>query len=72
VSVLRAEGLNTYDVLRHAHLVVTRSALDAIHARLARGDRPAPPAPEAVAEPAGGKSASPRPRRSRKAAEGES
>jgi large subunit ribosomal protein L4 len=32
--VLRAEGLNTYDVLRHKRLLVTRSALDAIHARL--------------------------------------
>jgi large subunit ribosomal protein L4 len=33
-KVLRAEGLNTYDVLRHQRLVVTRAALDAIHARL--------------------------------------
>jgi len=33
-SVLRAEGLNTYDVLRHKRLLVTRDALDAIHARL--------------------------------------
>jgi large subunit ribosomal protein L4 len=32
--VLRAEGLNTYDVLRHQRLLVTRAALDAIHARL--------------------------------------
>jgi large subunit ribosomal protein L4 len=32
--VLRAEGLNTYDVLRHKRLLVTRDALDAIHARL--------------------------------------
>jgi large subunit ribosomal protein L4 len=38
-SVLRAEGLNTYDVLRHKRLLVTRDALDAIHARL--GDGPA-------------------------------
>jgi len=32
--VLRVEGLNTYDVLRHKRLLVTRDALDAIHARL--------------------------------------
>ena len=38
-SVLRAEGLNTYDVLRHERLLVTRDALDAIHARL--GERAA-------------------------------
>lgn len=35
--VLRAEGLNTYDVLRHKRLLVTRDALDAIHARLGVG-----------------------------------
>jgi large subunit ribosomal protein L4 len=34
VGVVRAEGLNVYDVLRHAHVVVTRAALEAIHARL--------------------------------------
>ncbi|RIL06249.1 MAG: 50S ribosomal protein L4 [Proteobacteria bacterium] len=34
-SVLRVEGLNTYDVLRHAKLLLTRGAVDAIHARLA-------------------------------------
>lgn len=33
-SVLPVVGLNTYDVLRHVKLLVTRSALDAIHARL--------------------------------------
>jgi large subunit ribosomal protein L4 len=37
VRVLRAEGLNTYDVLRHQRLLVTRDALDAIHARLGGG-----------------------------------
>lgn len=37
VSVLRAEGLNTYDVLRHQRLLVTRDALDAIQARLGAG-----------------------------------
>lgn len=39
VSVLRAEGLNTYDVLRHRRLLLTHAALEAIHARL--GDGPA-------------------------------
>jgi large subunit ribosomal protein L4 len=39
-SVLRVEGLNTYDVLRHKRLLVTRDALDAIHERL--GERAAP------------------------------
>jgi len=33
-KVLRAEGLNVYDVLRHKRLLVTRDALDSIHARL--------------------------------------
>ena len=35
VGVVRAEGLNVYDVLRHAHVVVTKAALEAIHTRLA-------------------------------------
>jgi large subunit ribosomal protein L4 len=34
VRVLRAEGLNVYDVLRHQRLVLTRAALDRVHARL--------------------------------------
>jgi large subunit ribosomal protein L4 len=34
VSVIRTEGLNVYDVLRHAKLVIARDALDAIAARL--------------------------------------
>jgi len=34
VSVLRAEGLNVYDVLRHAQLVLTRDAVDAVQRRL--------------------------------------
>jgi large subunit ribosomal protein L4 len=34
VSVIRAEGLNVYDVLRHAKLVIARDALEAIGARL--------------------------------------
>jgi large subunit ribosomal protein L4 len=36
VSVIRAEGLNVYDVLRHTHLLVTRGALEAVQARLAK------------------------------------
>jgi large subunit ribosomal protein L4 len=39
VKVLRVAGLNVYDVLRYKRLLVTRDALDAIHARL--GDAPA-------------------------------
>jgi large subunit ribosomal protein L4 len=38
-SVLRAEGLNTYDVLRHAKLLLTRGAVDALHARLRDGKK---------------------------------
>jgi large subunit ribosomal protein L4 len=34
VGLLPPVGLNTYDVLRHARLLVTRAALEAIHARL--------------------------------------
>lgn len=33
-KVLRAEGLNVYDVLRHEHLILTEPALQAIEARL--------------------------------------
>jgi large subunit ribosomal protein L4 len=36
VGLLAPAGLNTYDVLRHARLLVTRAALDAIHGRLGR------------------------------------
>ena len=39
VSVLRAEGLNTYDVLRHGKLLMTRGAVDAVETRL--GEAPA-------------------------------
>jgi large subunit ribosomal protein L4 len=40
VDVLRAAGLNVYDVLRHERLLLTRGALSAIHQRLgdARGE----------------------------------
>jgi large subunit ribosomal protein L4 len=34
VDVLRADGLNVYDVLRHEHLLLTRGALARIHERL--------------------------------------
>jgi large subunit ribosomal protein L4 len=34
VGLVRAEGLNVYDVLRHRRLLATRAALDAIQARL--------------------------------------
>jgi len=34
VSVIRAEGLNVFDVLRHRHLVMTRAAVQAIEAHL--------------------------------------
>ena len=33
VSVIRAEGVNVYDVLRHGHMVIAKDALDAIVAR---------------------------------------
>ena len=35
VKVLRAEGLNVYDLLRYHQLIVTRAALDAITSRVA-------------------------------------
>src|SRR2546425_191504 len=34
VKVLVAQGLNVYDVLGHAHLVLTRAALEAVAGRL--------------------------------------
>ncbi|MDJ0849655.1 MAG: 50S ribosomal protein L4 [Myxococcota bacterium] len=34
VGVIRAEGLNVYDVLRHDKLVMTRAALEAVERRL--------------------------------------
>ena len=36
VSVVRAEGLNVYDLLRHKQLLATRAAIEAIAARLAK------------------------------------
>ena len=37
VDVIRAEGLNVYDVLRHEKLVLTREAVAAVQARLGAG-----------------------------------
>jgi large subunit ribosomal protein L4 len=34
VAVIRAEGLNVFDVLRHRHLVITRAAVEAVERRL--------------------------------------
>ena len=36
VAVIRAAGLNVYDILRHDKLVFTRDAVDAVHQRLIR------------------------------------
>ena len=38
VGVLLVAGLNTYDILRRKKLLLTRGALDAIHARLAAAE----------------------------------
>jgi large subunit ribosomal protein L4 len=40
VSVIRSEGVNVYDVLRHQSLLITRTALDALQARLVRSAEP--------------------------------
>ena len=34
VAVIRAEGLNVHDVLRHSHLLLTRAALERVQERL--------------------------------------
>ncbi|MGH0036921.1 MAG: 50S ribosomal protein L4 [Myxococcota bacterium] len=39
VSVIRAEGLNVYDVLRHSKVVLTKAAVDRVQERLARSAR---------------------------------
>jgi large subunit ribosomal protein L4 len=36
VGVIRVEGLNTYDVLRHQKLVITRDALPGVVQRLGK------------------------------------
>ncbi|MFN7175157.1 MAG: 50S ribosomal protein L4, partial [Thermaurantiacus tibetensis] len=41
VDVLPAVGANVYDILNHDHLVLTRAAVAALEARLARGAAPA-------------------------------
>jgi len=35
VGLVRAEGVNVYDILRHQHLVLTREAVDQVAARVA-------------------------------------
>ena len=39
VGVIRAEGLNVYDVLRHARLVLTKAAVEALERRLSEEHR---------------------------------
>ena len=34
VGLVRVEGLNVYDVLRHPKMLITRAAVDALHSRL--------------------------------------
>lgn len=41
VSLLRAEGLNVYDVLRHSRVLFTREAVARVEARLGTGGAPA-------------------------------
>ena len=38
VDVLPAQGLNVYDVLKHDQLVLTKAAVEKIHARLGAGE----------------------------------
>lgn len=37
VSVVRAEGVNVYDVLRHKNLLITKAAIEKVEARLSGG-----------------------------------
>jgi len=39
VTLIRPEGVNVYDVLLHKHLVITRSAVEALSARLGAATR---------------------------------
>jgi len=39
VSVIRAEGLNVYDVLRHGKIVLTRAAMERVQERLGRPEK---------------------------------
>jgi large subunit ribosomal protein L4 len=59
VGVIRAEGLNVYDVLRHARLVLTRAAVEALDVRLSEERRKSRAAASATmgAEAARGESA---------------
>ncbi len=41
IGVLRVEGLNVYDVLLHARLVLTKAAVEAIDVRLSEQRRKA-------------------------------
>jgi large subunit ribosomal protein L4 len=41
VSVIRAEGVNVYDLLRHENLLITRAAVEKLTARLDRSARSA-------------------------------
>jgi large subunit ribosomal protein L4 len=43
VGLVRAEGVNVYDVLRHSKILITRSALEALQARLTRAAKEATP-----------------------------
>jgi hypothetical protein len=66
--VLRALGLNTYDVLRHDRVLLTRGGLEAVHLRLATSDgAAAAPEPEPGPAPAEPK----KPARSRRRKAGE-
>ena len=49
VGVIRVEGLNVYDVLRHTKLVLTRAAVEAIERRLSEESRKAARATAAAA-----------------------
>jgi len=48
VGVIRVEGLNVYDVLRHAKLVITKAAVEALDKRLSEETRKAEKAARTV------------------------
>ena len=39
VKVLRTEGINVYDIVRHDWLVLTKSAVQAVQTRLATAEK---------------------------------
>jgi large subunit ribosomal protein L4 len=41
VGLIRAEGLNVYDVLRYDKLLITKAAVEAVEKRLVRGGKEA-------------------------------